>query len=94
MILKSDPTLERLLFAQIYPKLQVMQTAYWLIYYKKPSQVEQNTPVIKTVHTFPWDTLFARASDRSDKCFRRHVLTAVQDKLEGCPYALICLEES
>lgn len=34
---------------------------------------------------FPLDILYGRVSDRSDKCFRKYILTAVQDKLEGCP---------
>lgn len=77
MIPKIDSTLERLLFAKIYQNLQVVQTANWLIYNKKPSQVEQNAPIIRMVIIFPLDTLYGRASDRSDKCFRKHILTAV-----------------
>lgn len=68
MIPKGGPTLRRLLFAKTYPKLQEMQAANWLIY-KKPSQAEQNAPVIRTVRAFPLDTLYGRASDRG-----RHVL--------------------
>lgn len=95
MILKSAPTLERLLLAEIYPKLKIMQTVNWLIYNEKPSQVEQNALFIRTVHTFPLvDTLYGRASDKSDKCFRKHVLTAVLNKWEWCPYVLICLRQS
>ena len=57
MIFRSDPTLGRLLFAKIYPKLQERQRANWLIYSKKPSQAEQNAAVIRTAHAFPLDTI-------------------------------------
>lgn len=69
MILRSDPTLGKLLFAKIYPKLQERQRANWLIYNKKLSQTEQNAPVIRTVHAFPLDTLYGRSSDRVRQVF-------------------------
>lgn len=68
MIPTCDQTLGRLLFAKIYPKLQEIQAANWLIY-KKASQTEQNAPVIRTVHAFPLDTLYGRASDRGRQVF-------------------------
>lgn len=68
MIPKCDPTLRRHLFAKIYPKLQEIQASDWLIY-KKASQAEQNALVIRTVHAFPLDTLYGKASDRGRQVF-------------------------